>query len=192
MRARVGGPRPQLVQINPIPAASLCGLVVWKRTTARRGMDCSRRQQAAGTLRICVFRPGRDLLAARYYAASKSQAFRPCAFIAATGDLGFADRSLAQIRKPMRFEIVRQPASDRQTTNHHNRRRHSHRSRHIHRGSSPHRRSNSTAAEVAEAAERRLDDSSSRSRPLRPSRRCPNHHRNSRRHHNRRDPSHPQ
>jgi hypothetical protein len=48
-----------LVQINPIPTASLCGPVVWKRTTARRGMDCSRRQQAAGALRVSASGPGR-------------------------------------------------------------------------------------------------------------------------------------
>src|ERR1700675_4510461 len=45
-------PSPLLVRIAPVPTASLCGPVVRKRTTARRGKDCSRRQQAAGTLRI--------------------------------------------------------------------------------------------------------------------------------------------
>jgi hypothetical protein len=44
-------------------------------------------------------------LASSYHAASKSKALLPCAFIAAAGDLSFTDRSPAQMRKPMRFEI---------------------------------------------------------------------------------------
>jgi hypothetical protein len=39
------------------------------------------------------------------HAASKSEAFRPCAFIAVACDLSFTDRSPAQMRRPMRFEI---------------------------------------------------------------------------------------
>jgi hypothetical protein len=63
-----------------------------------------------------------------YHAASKSKALRPF-FIAAAGAFSLTDRSSAQMRKPMRFEIPRRRAFDPQTTNHPNRRHHSHRHR---------------------------------------------------------------